>query len=328
MKDHAWQPCHPEAPWPQACVQQLPNWGRVGCDTSLKQGKSGRKNSQSTLLLCEDNIGGTSGAKCWHRNQAVSNHRKHQSNNYTKQPEITTRTRLSVNSIGQAKKKKKSENSINQHILHIGLYSKSWNKTEAFMPQAHRHHQLLWSSPLLFYWRTLLSQLQAAWAACPCPGLCSNPRKIKEKQRKRQQHLVFAINFQALPFCLLAHTNKNQDYDHHCDLIPHPSLNIRRVKVAKIYPAWVSTVAFVQRSRNYEVITLLQQFRTFEAVIFPKPHTENAAESCKGVANHFPLFQRTAACTATANYYPITSGLCSLHHLSAGTPSFHSWPLH
>lgn len=196
------------------------------------------------------------------------------------------------------------------------------------MPQAHRHHQLLWSSPLLFYWRTWLSQLQAAWAACPCPGLCSNPRKIKEKQRKRQQHLVFAINFQALPFCLLAHTNKNQDYDHHCDLIPHPSLNIRRVKVAKIYPAWVSTVAFVQRSRNYEVITLLQQFRTFEAVIFPKPHTENAAESCKGVANHFPLFQRTAACTATANYYPITSGPCSLHHLSAGTPSFHSWPLH
>lgn len=90
----------------------------------LKAGKSGRKNSQSTLLLCEDNIGGTSGAKCWHRNQAVSNHRKHQSNNYTKQPEITTRTRLSVNSIGQAKKKKVREFYKSTHFTHWSLFKK------------------------------------------------------------------------------------------------------------------------------------------------------------------------------------------------------------
>lgn len=107
------------------------------------------------------------------------------------------------------------------------------------MPQAHRHHQLLWSSPLLFYWRTLLSQLQAVWAASPCPGLCSSPRKIKKPIK-----CLWSA-------CRLLHSDLS--FSMHqlkpCSPWPHSVSvsNIKLVRMKEKYPAWPSRVAFVQR---------------------------------------------------------------------------------
>lgn len=166
------------------------------------------------------------------------------------------------------------------HFTHC-LYSKNLNKPKAFMPQAHRHHQLLWSSPLLFYWRTLLSQLQAAWAASPCPGLCSSPRKIKKKIK-----CLWSA-------CRLLHSDLS--FSMHqlkpCSPWPHSVSvsNIKLVRMKEKYPAWPSRVAFVQRkSGNCK----LNFSCNLEAVFSPILHTENTVTSGKEVTNLSPLFQR------------------------------------
>lgn len=124
-----------------------------------------------------------------------------------KQPEITKSQDWSQDSVWTSQK------ILSNNTFYTLSLFKISNKTMAFMPQAHRHLQLLWSSPLLFYWRTLLSQLQAAWAACPCPGLCSIPRKIKKK--KKNLCVYNQLKGSYIHTCLLAHTSKKQNHHHH-----------------------------------------------------------------------------------------------------------------
>lgn len=61
-------------------------------------------------------------------------------------------------------------------------------KNKSTMPSAHRLLPLPWSSPRPVGWRTWPWQSRAAWAACLCPELCSNPGGKMQICKKHVQH--------------------------------------------------------------------------------------------------------------------------------------------
>lgn len=81
------------------------------------------------------------------------------------------------------------ERCFNQKDQYFPIYSLFLQKhtDKSIMPSAHRLLPLPWSSPRPVGWRTWPSRSRAAWAACLCQELCSNPEKQWQKLKTNKK---------------------------------------------------------------------------------------------------------------------------------------------